>query len=431
MTSLLYSFYNIAGLPFIMAASRLAAVFNPKIRRGLEGRKSIFKSLEKDVESWKTGNRFWIHNSSMGEFEQAKPIVAELKRRFPDCRIVVTFFSPSGYDHVHDYDEADVITYLPIDTRRNIARFLDLARPDVVLVIRHDFWPNQLKMLNERGIPAILVNSSIRHQKALRIPVVLHANRFLFGCFDEVLTVSDEAVHAFKKFRLGRAKVSRVGDTRYDQVVHRAKTAEEIVAPLRKMKGDKTGFVMGSTWPSDEDVLLEALCRLKTQNLLPWMVMVPHEPTEEHLTLLEDRLRECGIGSHRLSHVESEGMEADEVLLVDRIGILASLYALGEITYVGGGFGAGVHNVLEPAALGKVVLYGPRSTNSYEAGQLAEKGVGFVIPDSVTMYQTLFAFLQDAAKLGDLGRKAAALVEANVGATFRIVDHITGWIKDE
>lgn len=431
MTALLLILYNYIGLPVIILGTRLAALFNGKIRRGLEGRKSGLEQLATEVTKWGESRRFWIHNSSMGEFEQAKPIVSELKNRYPGCRVIVTFFSPSGYDHVHNYKEADFLTYLPVDTKRNIHKFIDLVQPDAALVIRHDFWPNHLSIVKNRGIPLLLVNSSIRHHKTLKLPLVLQANRLLYGCFDEILTVSDEAVSSIKEFKLSSGKVSSVGDTRYDQVVIRAKTAEEIVAPLRRLKGKKTGFVMGSTWPSDEAVLLDALCRIKKDGLLPWMVMVPHEPVEEHLKQLEERLAACDMKSHRLSQVESEGMEADEVLIVDRIGILASLYALGEITFVGGGFGPGVHSVLEPAALGKVVLYGPRSTNSFEAGQLAEKGVGFVIEDSEHMYDKLHKFFQDSKKLKELGNRAADLVGANVGATRRIGDHLDIWIRKE
>jgi len=429
MTSLFDILYNAVFLPLLLFSSRIAALADPKIRRGLRGRKALFSRLEKATADWGDAPRFWIHNSSMGEFEQAKPIVLKLKERFPDCRVVVSFFSPSGLEHVGDYAEADLLCYLPADTRTNARRFIRTIRPSAALVIRHDLWPNHLKALNRNNIPAFLVNCSIRHEKYLKIPGIRQANRFLFGCFDEVLAVSEETVLLFRRYRLGRAGALCVGDTRYDQVVRRAQTAEAVIAPLRRIKGNRITFVMGSTWPSDEAVLSEALGRLKADGILPWMIMVPHEPTEDHLRRLESHLHAMDLKSRRLSRLESRNMDSEDVLLVDRIGILASLYALGEIAFVGGGFGPGVHNVLEPAALGKVVLFGPRSTNSYEAGQLLKRGVGFVVRDGESLYRILHDFLHDSGALTRLGFAAVELVTANAGATERIVSRVAARVR--
>ncbi|NQT26913.1 hypothetical protein HQ585_16270 [candidate division KSB1 bacterium] len=420
--------YNVLVLPILDIVTRLLTLTNEKMRIGVVGRKRVFLELEEAVRGFGSGPRFWIHNSSMGEFEQAKPIVVKLKEQFPDCHVIVSFFSPSGLAHVHDYIDADHLCYLPLDTRRNATRFIETIQPDAVIVIRHDFWPNFLKALNHRKIPLLLANCSIRHQGHLKWRIILEVNRYLYGSFDEVLTISQEAADLFHHYRLGDGKVTVVGDTRYDQVVRRSHTAEELVSPLRTLKGARLGFVMGSTWPSDESVLIEALCRLKEDNLLPWLVFVPHEPTEEHLSLLETELETCGFHSQRLSKIQLNQEHQGDALLVDRIGILASLYALGDVTFVGGGFGPGVHNVLEPAALGNVVLYGPRSTNSYEAGQLAKRGVGFVVNNSDDVYNLLHDFLQDEEKRTSLGKHAMDLVAQNVGATDRIVSHVQSWM---
>ena len=428
MIRILVFFYNKLALPVLNVVTRILTLTNEKMRVGVRGRKRVFQELKEATQRFGPGPRFWIHNSSMGEFEQAKPIVLKLKEAFPDSHVIVTFFSPSGLAHVHDYTDADHLCYLPLDTRKNAVRFSDLVRPDAAIVIRHDIWPNHLYELRRRNIPVFLANCSIRHHDHLKWPAVLEANRYLYGCFDEVLTISQEAADLFYQYRLGDGKVSVVGDTRYDQVVQRSHTAEDIVSPLRKLKGSRQGFVMGSTWPSDESVLIEALCRLKEEDLLPWLVFVPHEPTEDHLTLLEKELETCGFHSQRLSEVQFDQEHEGDALLVDRIGILASLYALGDLAFVGGGFGPGVHNVLEPAALGNVVLYGPRSTNSYEAGQLAKRGVGFVVKDADEVYMLLHDFLQDEAKRTSLGQYAKDLVAQNVGATDRIVSHVKAWI---
>ncbi|MBN1895047.1 hypothetical protein JW906_11150 [bacterium] len=413
--------YNLLGVPSLYVLSYLYSLFNEKVRRGLEGRKILFEQLAKAAPAGLSRRpRFWIHNSSMGEFEQAKPLVEALKAAFPGCFIAVSFFSPSAYEHVQDYPHADCLCYLPIDDRRKARRFLDLIRPDAAIVIRHDIWPNHLLECRKRRIPTVLVNSSIRHESLLKNPLILHANRFLFGCFDHVLAVSQESIQIFRKYRLGNARLEAVGDTRYDRVVQRAREAERIVAPLRKLKNQRKGFVMGSTWPSDEAVLFSAVSKLRRQDR-PWMVIVPHEPVEECLCRIEQQVSGLGLAGHRLSAVESGSVKENDVLIVDRIGILASLYALGDLAFVGGGFGPGVHNVLEPAALGKGVLYGPRCRNSYEAGQLEKRGVGHVVNNDAEAFSLISRLLQNPEEMASMGRQAASLMRENVGATQRIV----------
>ena len=416
--------YNLLVVPSLYVFSFLYSLFNEKVRLGLAGRTTLFEQLGESVlPTVSRRPRFWIHNSSMGEFEQAKPLVEALRARFPDCFIAVSFFSPSAYEHVQDYPYADCLCYLPIDGRRKASRFLDLIRPDAAIVIRHDIWPNHLLECRKRHIPTLLVNSSIRHESLLKNPLILEANRFLFGCFDQVLTVSQETVQTFRKYRLGKARLEAVGDTRYDRVVQRAHEAERIVAPLRRMKKQRKGFVMGSTWPSDEAVLFSAVSKLRQQDR-PWMVIVPHEPVEEFLSQIEQQVSGLGLLGHRLSAVDSGKVKENDVLIVDRIGIMASLYALGDLAYVGGGFGPGVHNVLEPAALGKAVLYGPKCRNSYEAGQLEKRGVGHVVSSDTEICSMLGRLLRNPEEMASMGRQAASLMQENVGATQRIVDVI-------
>lgn len=413
--------YNIVVVPLMWIIFHLMALRKPKIRRGIQGRGGLFRTLASELSQRSNPSfRFWIHNSSMGEFEQARPLVRELKKRFPDCLILVTFFSPSGLEHVRENHDADIVCYMPFDSYVNARRFVRLAQPDAAIVIRHEFWPNHLCRLVREGVPLILVNASVRHIQIFRYPMVLSVQRFIFRCFDVILSVSRETVDIINRYRLHRGIVELAGDTRYDQVVHRAHEAEAIVAPLRKLKGRRYCLVAGSTWPSDEAVLFPALAHLKSENRLPWIVLVPHEPTETHLCQAESALRRSGLSTCRFSKLQKDHSPCD-VLLVDRIGLLASLYALGDIAFVGGGFGPGVHQVLEPAALGLAVFYGPRSTNSYEAGVIQKRGVGFVVHDADELSVRLNRFFQNPDQMEALGKKAATLVEENVGASRRIV----------
>jgi len=420
-----YYIYNLIGVPLLWVGFLLGSVVSKKIRRGLRGRRQLLGELRRRMEAVeKGGPRFWIHSSSMGEFEQAKPVIQRIKEKFPQSVVVVSLFSPSVFDHVDDFPGADTICYMPFDSRRQSRRFIDTIRPDVAVMVRHDLWPNHLYQLKEKGIPAVLINGSIRSTHGWRFRFLVPFYRFLYQCFDLILTVSKETKDICESHRLASGPIEIVGDTRYDQVIHRAQEAEKMVASLRKLKGDRKTFVMGSTWPSDEVVLLDAMDRLSQKVTRVWYVIVPHEPMEEHVTQIEQRVSGLGLEACLLSEIDSGKVKDCDVLIVDRVGILASLYALGDLSFVGGGFGAGIHNVLEPAALGKAVFFGPRCHNSYEAGLLQNRGVGFVIRDGEALYQHLFSLLNNADKLKEIEAKATQVVQENAGATYRIVDHL-------
>lgn len=422
MRQVWFLIYNILIVPLMWVAFYLMSLWNSKVRIGIRGRKHLFEKLSDKLANFDADSpRFWIHNSSMGEFEQSRPLIQALKSRFPKSVIIVTFFSPSGLENVKEDHGADILSYMPFDSFIHARRFIRVVRPKAAIVIRHEFWPNHLCRLKHEGIPSILINASIRHEKMFRYPFVVSSQRFIFGCFDGILSVSKETIDIIRKYCLNNALVDLVGDTRYDQVVQRAKDAGPIVAPLRTLKDRRFCFVAGSTWPADDAVILPVLSRLKKENILPWTILVPHEPTESHLTQIESSLMNQKLTFCRFSKLETNHPASSDVLLVDRVGILASLYALGDIAYVGGGFGAGVHQVLEPAAFGMAVFYGPKSTHSYEAGQLAKRGVGFVINHPDTLYERLSSFLKNPAEMESVGKKAAEIVNINVGASQRIV----------
>ncbi|MBN1779841.1 hypothetical protein JW948_01840 [bacterium] len=414
--------YNVILVPLMWVGFYLMSLRVDKIRQGVRGRKNLLARLGQKLDgTGKRSPRFWIHNSSMGEFEQAKPLIRQLRSVYPGSMILVTFFSPSGLEHVRETGGADFITYIPFDSWLMARRFVRMVRPDAAVVIRHEFWPNHLDRLRREGIPSLLVNASIRRAGNFRIPGVLAAQRFLFGFFDAILAVSEETVNRLSEYRLYPGLAELAGDTRYEQVVFRAHEAESVVSPLKRYKNNRQCVVAGSTWPSDEAVLFPVFATLKADGLLPWIVLAPHEPTEAHLSQVELALRSLEISTCRFSDIEKNRSGSCDVLLIDRIGILASLYALGDIAYVGGGFGAGVHQVLEPAALGRIVFFGPRNMNSYEAGRLQKRGLGFMIDNSDTLYRKLHDFLVNPSDMELLGGKAAELVRENVGASERIV----------
>jgi 3-deoxy-D-manno-octulosonic-acid transferase len=425
MDSFYFAAYNAAVLPVLRSVFFLGSLVNAKIRRGLKGRRALFGRLESEAAGFSGRSpRFWIHTSSMGEFEQAKPVIAGLRARFPDAFIAVSFFSPSGYENVRSFPGADLLTYIPFDSRRNAGRFLSILRPDAGIVVRHDIWPNHVAELKRRGIPSFLINFSLRSESAYRRSWTKGMLRMCVRPFDHVLAVSEQTADVSERFALASARPEVAGDTRYDQVVRRTENAEAVAGPLRPLKNGRFAIVFGSTWPSDEAVMVPLLKALAAGKRKVWSVWVPHEPTPGHLENVESLCAGAGLRSVRLSGLKSAPADAFDVLLVDRIGILAGLYAAADAAFVGGGFGPGVHSVLEPAAFGIPVFFGPRCRNSYEAGQLESRGGGFLVRDADAFSRALLAMIDDPVLLKKAGASALALVKENLGATDRIIKQL-------
>jgi|WetSurMetagenome_2_1015567.scaffolds.fasta_scaffold12954_3 3-deoxy-D-manno-octulosonic-acid transferase len=416
------SVYNWLFIPFFWLLLQFTGIFNSKIRRGVQGRKDLFENLERAVKNLKSKRRVWFHSSSMGEFEQAKPIIAALRKKYHDINIIVTFFSPSGYDHSKNYKLADIITYIPFDTKENACRFLDLLQPTAAVFVRYDVWPNHLWELSARGIPTFIANATMRISSARFYPFLKSFHRLLFNNFVSILTVSAKDVDAFSRFRLTHTTVQAIGETRYDQVWQRSADAKKKhLIPLPILK-EKKIFIAGSTWPEDEEVLLPAIKKLLEYDPKVLAIIVPHEPTEEALEAIEKQLP-FKIKSIRFSLLNDYSRE--RIILVDSVGILMALYQYAHIAYVGGSFRQGVHNVLEPAVYGIPVVYGPRHENSQEAQELLRRGGGFLINDQAECYRTLRALLDDLKARTSAGNTALQLIQENVGATERFMKHLS------
>jgi len=413
--------YSFCVIPLFWIAVQILRLFNPKVRRAITGRKGLFDALSRQVRQLGEGKRVWFHSSSMGEFEQAKPIIAALKQRRPDVRVIVTFFSPSGYEHSRRYPHADIISYIPFDTRRNARRFLDIVRPDVAVMIRYDVWPNHIWELQSRGIPSMIASATMRRQTERRIPLIRSFHHYVYDAMDEILTVSKNDREAFGFFRLTHPRLEAIGDTRYDQVSIRSAEARKHAALAPGILSGKQVFVVGSSWPEDEEVILPALFRI--QQSLPSLlaILVPHEPTESHL---EDLEREVSGSASFIRFSAMNEYSGERVIIVDSIGILMRLYASAHVAFVGGSFRQGVHNVLEAAVYGIPVLFGPRHRNSQEPLMLAEKGGGFVVNDVDELERTLANLLRDPAARALAGERAAQFVRTNTGATERFLTNL-------
>lgn len=415
------AFYNVVFIPAFWVLATLGALFSSKIRRGIAGRKHLFEQLEHAVKALRGPRRIWFHSSSMGEFEQAKPIIAALRRKYKDLDIIVSFFSPSGYDHSKNYKLADIITYIPFDSAANARRFLDLIRPTAAVMVRYDVWPNHLWELRKRNIPTFIASATMRKKSARLLPIVRSFHHEVYQDLSSILTVSGNDAEAFRRFDLTVPEIHVVGETRYDQVWQRSEEAKtKHLIPQGIIKRKKV-FVVGSSWTEDEEVLIPTFRKIVENEPAALMILVPHEPTLEALEHIEIDL-DFKPTSIRFSDLNDYSNE--KVIIVDSIGILMALYQYADVAYVGGSFKQGVHNILEPAAYGIPVLYGPKHHNSQEAVELTRRGGGVVVNNQQECYKALRRLLSDKSARQKSGAEALRLVKENIGATERFIDHL-------
>ncbi len=421
-------FYTAVLIPLLWLVLRSMGLFVPKVRRGIRGRTTLFQDLERNVAKLSAGPRVWFHASSLGEFEQAKPIISELKKHHPEINVIASFFSPSGYDHSRNYRLADVITYLPFDTPGNVRKYLDLVKPNAAVMVRYDVWPNMIWELQDRHIPTLVANATMRRSSARLLPLVKNFHHYLYNSIGDILAVSGDDIRAFRKFGLNGSKLEAIGDTRFDQVSARsAEARKRNLLPEAVIRG-KQVLVVGSSWPEDEEVIIPAF--LENRRLHPdlLLVIVPHEPTLDHLEELERKFNGT-IPTLRFSALNEYAGE--EVIIVDSIGILLVLYASATLAFVGGSFRQGIHNVLEAAVYGIPVLFGPRHKNSQEPGALVEAGGAFVVSDSTQLAEVLRRLLRDESERKAAGDSAAAFVQRNTGATQRVLQHLEPYLRME
>ena len=415
--------YNLFFIPSLYIALVIISLFKQKIRKGITGRKRIFEELILSKISLNQSKKIiWFHSSSLGEFEQAKPIIEKLRKE-TDTIIVVSFFSPSGYENSKKYPYADIITYLPFDSRWRAERFIEVISPDLAVFMRYDIWPNHIWTLKKKKIPCLLVDATMKKNSPRKLPIVRSFHKYLFEDFAKILTVSNEDVNGFMSFKCKHVQIKKVGDTRFDRVYNRSIVSKEskIINP-DVLKGKKV-LVAGSTWPQDEEILIPAFLKVLKFDEQSVMIIAPHEPTLLNLEKLEHEF--SGVVSFiRLSHINN--YENQRIIIVDSIGVLSILYNYADIAFVGGSFKMNVHNVLEAAVYGIPVLFGPKIENSQEARKLAEIGGGILVKDKRELYRSLRKLLSDEIFRTECGEKSFDYVEKHKGATDRIISEIAG-----
>ena len=378
----------------------------------LSGHREIFSALKEKLNP--DTEYVWFHASSLGEFEQGRPMIEKMRAEHPEFRVVLTFFSPSGYLPAKNYQQADIVCYLPFDTRHNVVRFLDMVRPKMAFFIKYEFWLNYLLELKRRSIPAYSVSSIFRKEQAFfrtwggRYRLALH-------CFSH-LFVQNAASKALLK-SVGVENVSVVGDTRFDRVAKILEQARQLPLVDAFVEGDRKVFVVGSSWGNDEAVYMPFFNAHKEWKL----IIASHEVKEERISSIVSQYEGSCV---RYSTATIEEVRKADCLIVDCYGLLSSIYRYGSMAFVGGGFGAGIHNVLEAAVYGIPVFFGPNNRKFQEAQQLKACGGGLEVIATCDFAEKMEAFAADEALLEYAGKAAGDLVATNAGATARIFEHL-------
>jgi 3-deoxy-D-manno-octulosonic-acid transferase len=401
-------FYSL-GLKLYYLLIFLVSSFNRKARLWIRGRKGIFDKIKKQV---KPGNNLlWFHASSLGEFEQGRPLIEAFKNRNKSVKILLTFFSPSGYENRKNYKTADYIFYLPPDTKKNACKFVKSVNPSKAFFIKYEFWYHYLNQLHINKIPVYLVSANFR-QNQVFFKWYGGWFRNILNKFTHIFVQNKKSEHLLKQIGLNNVTVS--GDTRFDRVAEIARQAKKIEI-AEKFKQDSLVIIGGSTWTKDEEILVEFI---NTSSLNIKYIIAPHEIHESNIQRIIKSINKPVI---RFSSANTGNVIDYQVLIIDNIGLLSSLYRYADIAYIGGGFGVGIHNILEAATFGLPVVFGPNYGKFQEAVDLVESGGAFPV-NSFGSLRIQFENLLGKIEENEAGKISREYVLKNQGATSKILN---------
>lgn len=413
--------YNIV-IYFVLWGIAIASLFNEKVRKMWRGEREAFKILKQKVDP--NAKYIWFHAASLGEFEQGRPLMERIRKDYPRYKILLTFYSPSGYEVRKNYEGADIICYMPVDTRLNAIRFLRLVRPVMAFFIKYEFWSNFLHILKHRNIPTYSVSSIFREDQVF-FKWYGRSYAGVLKCFTRFFVQNEESKRLLEG--IGITAVDVVGDTRFDRVLQIKEAAKQLPICEAFRTGvassqsadvphhDFKVFVAGSSWPPDENIFIPFFNEHKDWRLL----IAPHVIAEEHLKLILSLIKGKKVVRYTQTTPE-EAAEAD-VLIIDCFGLLSSMYNYGDVAYIGGGFGVGIHNTLEAAVWNMPVIFGPNNKKFQEAQGLLKSGGGFEINTYEDFSGLMSSLMNDEAFLKQAGDKAGAFVAHLAGATDKVL----------
>lgn len=413
--------YNIV-IYFVLWGIAIASLFNEKVRKMWSGEREAFKILKQKVDP--NAKYIWFHAASLGEFEQGRPLMERIRKDYPQYKILLTFYSPSGYEVRKNYEGADIICYMPVDTRLNAIRFLRLVRPVMAFFIKYEFWSNFLHILKHRNIPTYSVSSIFREDQVF---FKWYGRNYagVLKCFTRFFVQNEESKRLLEG--IGITAVDVVGDTRFDRVLQIKEAAKQLPICEAFRTGvassqsadvphhDFKVFVAGSSWPPDENIFIPFFNEHKDWRLL----IAPHVIAEEHLKLILSLIKGKKVVRYTQTTPE-EAAEAD-VLIIDCFGLLSSMYNYGDVAYIGGGFGVGIHNTLEAAVWNMPVIFGPNNKKFQEAQGLLKSGGGFEINTYEDFSGLMSSLMNDETFLKQAGDKAGTFVAHLAGATDKVL----------
>lgn len=413
--------YNIV-IYFVLWGIAIASLFNEKVRKMWRGEREAFKILKQKVDP--NAKYIWFHAASLGEFEQGRPLMERIRKDNPQYKILLTFYSPSGYEVRKNYEGADIICYMPVDTRLNAIRFLRLVRPVMAFFIKYEFWSNFLHILKHRNIPTYSVSSIFREDQVF-FKWYGRSYAGVLKCFTRFFVQNEESKRLLDG--IGITAVDVVGDTRFDRVLQIKEAAKQLPICEAFRTGvassqsadvphhDFKVFVAGSSWPPDENIFIPFFNEHKDWRLL----IAPHVIAEEHLKLILSLIKGKKVVRYTQTTPE-EAAEAD-VLIIDCFGLLSSMYNYGDVAYIGGGFGVGIHNTLEAAVWNMPVIFGPNNKKFQEAQGLLKSDGGFEINTYEDFSGLMSSLMNDETFLKQAGDKAGAFVAHLAGATDKVL----------
>ena len=404
--------YNVVVF-FMQLGVAIASLFNEKVRKMWKGEHAAFSYLKENVDP--EAHYLWFHAASLGEFEQGRPIMEQIRREHPDYRILLTFFSPSGYEVRKNYEGADLICYLPIDTITNARRFLRAVRPEMAFFIKYEFWYNYLHILKHRGVPLYSVSSIFRPDQIF-FRWYGRAYSHVLKCFTKFFVQNEESRELLAK--IGITETEIVGDTRFDRVITIKSQAKQLPIVEAFVKDAPKVFVAGSSWPPDEDIFIRYFNEHRDWKL----IIAPHVIGEDHLQQSISKLQAAsGRKIMRYTQATPEEAAQADTLIIDCFGLLSSIYNYGDVSYVGGGFGVSIHNTLEAAVWDMPVIFGPNNKKFQEAQGLKACGGGFEISGYDEFEQLMNRFASDDTFLKESGSHAGHFVKDQAGATDKVL----------
>ena len=405
-------FYNIFLLLY-WTGIHIASLWNKKARLWLDGRKNIFDRLSAELRT-QDSKVIWFHCSSLGEFEQGRPVIENLRKQIPNSKFLLTFFSPSGYEIRKNYKGADWVFYLPLDSKRNAKIFFDIVNPTLAVFVKYDYWYYYLHECKDRKTPLILVSGIFRKDQPF-FKWYGNLHRSMLNCFTHFFIQDKESLQLLQSININNVTIA--GDTRFDRVSEIAENFKPI-EEIEKFCNGLSVLVAGSTWPDDEKLIKDATANFSNLKI----VIAPHEIHKEHIDQLKSIFPNAMLHSQLKAH--SSQPITSNFLIIDNIGMLSKLYHYATIAYVGGGFNKGIHNTLEAAVYGKPVLFGPNYKKFKEAVGLIETAGGICISSSNELSDILQKFISNKTELELRSKKSFEFVKQNKGAAEKILHYI-------